>query len=74
MMTITLDIVLTPAKEEELQRRITYFVLYALAAAIDARLKRGHLRDCRGRAIVHFDEWLRAAEAGEWTVENGRTN
>lgn len=67
MTTITLDVTLTPAKEKELQRRIFYFMIYALAATIDARLRRGeHLHDCRGRVIVYFDEWLRAAEKGEW--------
>ncbi len=43
-----------------------YLALYALAAAVDERLRRGHLRDCRGRLIQRFDQWLLAAEKGEW--------
>ena len=41
--------------------------LYGGIAAIDAHLRRGvHLRDCAGRLITHFDQWLLAAERGEW--------
>jgi len=41
--------------------------LYIRISAIDAQLRRGvHLRDCAGRLITHLDQWLLAAERGEW--------
>lgn len=44
-----------------------YEEVYYLAAEVDARLRAGyHLRDRRGGVIRTFDEWLRAAERGEW--------
>jgi hypothetical protein len=43
--------------------------LYALADRVDEYLHNGgHLRDCRGRVITHFDQWLAAVERGEWTL------
>jgi hypothetical protein len=56
----------TPEELEQLEASAAYLGLYVLAAAVDARLARGHLRDCRGRVITHFDEWLRAVKKGEW--------
>lgn len=51
----------------QVQREIHYWQLYELSAAIDARLRhKYHLRDSQGRALTKFDQWLLAAERGEW--------
>jgi hypothetical protein len=79
MATVTIDWDLPTTAEiiaeicpgvEEAYQWAVYQCLYTLAADVDARLKRGHLRDCQGRVITRFDEWLRAAEAGEWSNGN----
>ncbi len=48
-------------------REIYYWQICDLAAAVDARLRRGeHLRTRSGAVIAKFDQWLLAAERGEW--------
>ncbi len=48
-------------------RHEMYQWLYVRIVDIDTRLRRGiHTRDCYGRLIEHFDQWLLAAERGEW--------
>ena len=52
---------------QQVQREIHYWQLYDLAAAVDARLsRREHLRTTSGALITTFDQWLLAAERGEW--------
>ena len=56
------------AAAAEVQARAEmYQWLYVCIVQIDARLRRGeHLRDSRDRALFSFDQWLLAAERGEW--------
>jgi len=55
---------------QDMQREIYYWQLLDLAAAVDARLRRGvHLRGRDGRLIERFDQWLLAAGLGEWPSE-----
>jgi len=72
---MTPEVFITQAKAtlktaRDMQREVYYLQLLDLVAAVDARLRRGcHLRAASGALITTLDQWLLAAERGEWTAD-----
>lgn len=64
-----------PRQTQDVQREEAQQQLYRLCANVDADLEAGyHLYDNQGWPMLHFDEWLQAAEAGRWPVESEGQN